>query len=223
MSEDVLVQVFEEGSRSWSSVARFPSLEGAHAYIRLRSKYSFRPCRVKRIPASGVVSLDIDDMAKVISLPAIQIEVERSQTVIAPEPRPEFEDPDDFYSRSLTRPFRSPKVKDQSSFLISADPRLPCVYAIRCKANNGVYIGKAKSITARARQHSGKLGRNKHINRRMQADWNKYGAHSFSMEVYEACRTDSECIARELAIIHEFSISAPSRLYNIIGNKSLLA
>jgi predicted GIY-YIG superfamily endonuclease len=124
----------------------------------------------------------------------------------------------DFYASSLVKPFNSPRVQSTSSFLIDSDPGLPCVYAIRCRANGGLYVGKAKDLTRRSHQHSGKLGRNSHVNRRLQLDWNKYGAQSFFMEVLEVCQTNAECIARETEVIREFSVKAPSRLYNIMGN-----
>lgn len=58
------------------------------------------------------------------------------------------------------------------------------IYAIRCKANGRMYIGRTKQLTEeRIKAHLTLLRSKKHTNKLMQEDYNKYGEDNF--EYYE--------------------------------------
>jgi len=59
------------------------------------------------------------------------------------------------------------------------------VYQIRNIKNNKIYIGSSMDIEQRWKMHKNDLRRNKHINYKLQNDWNKYGENSFVFEILE--------------------------------------
>lgn len=63
---------------------------------------------------------------------------------------------------------------------------MKAIYAIRCKANGKMYIGKTEAARIRARinQHLQYLERNSH-NYHFQKDFNKYGKDAFEYRVLE--------------------------------------
>ncbi len=64
------------------------------------------------------------------------------------------------------------------------DDRAFTIYAIRCKENKKIYIGRTEQTTReRIIIHLRALRKNKHTNKIMQEDFNKYGENSF--EFYE--------------------------------------
>ncbi len=70
------------------------------------------------------------------------------------------------------------------------------IYQIRCTKNNQKYIGQAKNIDVRWKQHVKELDDNEHHNYRLQNDWNKYGKKAFKFSIIEVCRV-SELDERE--------------------------
>lgn len=61
------------------------------------------------------------------------------------------------------------------------------VYQIRNLINGHLYIGSAKNLCTRFRSHFARLRRNNHVNKHLQAAYNKYGADNFIFEVIEYC------------------------------------
>ena len=60
------------------------------------------------------------------------------------------------------------------------------IYAIKNKINGKLYVGKAKDIDQRIRQHVTQLNKkNKDENRHLISSWHKYGRHSFEYYVLE--------------------------------------
>jgi group I intron endonuclease len=56
------------------------------------------------------------------------------------------------------------------------------IYAISNLRNGHFYVGSARSIGRRARQHRHELARGKHPNVHLQRSWNKYGPDAFRWE-----------------------------------------
>jgi group I intron endonuclease len=71
------------------------------------------------------------------------------------------------------------------------------IYVIINKANWKVYIGQSGCCKDRWRKHKGNLLRNAHVNKHLQAAFNKYGEDSFVYKVLEECseetRDEREC------------------------------
>ena len=61
------------------------------------------------------------------------------------------------------------------------------IYVLRCLPTGKVYVGSAESWLKRTRDHKNMLNRKKHINRYLQAAWDKYGPDNFVAELLEAC------------------------------------
>ena len=59
------------------------------------------------------------------------------------------------------------------------------VYYIRNLENHRIYIGVTRSVALRIQQHLGALRCDRHINRRLQADWNAHGFDAFRWGVLE--------------------------------------
>ena len=57
------------------------------------------------------------------------------------------------------------------------------IYKIVCKENNKVYIGRSINMPSRLYAHKRALIMNRHINKKLQEDFNKYGEESFIFEV----------------------------------------
>lgn len=57
------------------------------------------------------------------------------------------------------------------------------IYKITCKVNDKVYIGRSIDIDTRLKSHKLSLKRGKHANKKLQADFNKYGEDAFIFEV----------------------------------------
>ena len=57
------------------------------------------------------------------------------------------------------------------------------IYKITCIKNGKVYIGRSINIPSRLYAHKRSLIMNRHINKKLQEDFNKYGEESFIFEV----------------------------------------
>jgi len=87
------------------------------------------------------------------------------------------------------------------------------VYKITCLANNRVYIGSSNNIHRRIIEHKSDLKLNKHHNRFLQKDYNKYGLSAFQFDVVCYCDVD-KLLLKEQQIIDKYKII--SRDYNNI-------
>ena len=65
------------------------------------------------------------------------------------------------------------------------------IYAITNIANGKRYIGSSKGIEHRWSEHVHRLERNVHINKHLQAAWNKYGSNAFTFVVLVECSVDA--------------------------------
>lgn len=65
----------------------------------------------------------------------------------------------------------------------SAYKNMRCVYCIRCVLNNSVYVGQTCNMSRRLREHVRSLSLGEHRNKRLQADYDKFGADSFVLEI----------------------------------------
>lgn len=66
-----------------------------------------------------------------------------------------------------------------------------CIYGIKNKVNNYIYIGKTgMNFGDRWDSHRALLRSNKHFNKHLQRAWNKYGEESFEFIVVEDCDVD---------------------------------
>jgi len=100
------------------------------------------------------------------------------------------------------------------------------VYVIECLANSAKYVGQANVLVTRLRAHRRKLLLGLHEIPLLQADWNKFGQHSFlvwttpvSRECLDAVERQTTLFTRSLedwggynrAIVKDRSISARIR------------
>lgn len=61
------------------------------------------------------------------------------------------------------------------------------IYCIENIITNKKYIGQSKDIKERWKSHRWALNHGKHINKHLQASWNKYGQEAFIFSVLEEC------------------------------------
>lgn len=61
------------------------------------------------------------------------------------------------------------------------------IYKIKCLPSGAFYIGSAYNFRVRWREHTRLLNHNRHVNKKLQAAWNKYGADSFAFTVLIRC------------------------------------
>lgn len=83
------------------------------------------------------------------------------------------------------------------------------IYQIVNTVNGKRYIGSAKSLKVRWRQHLGMLRKGAHHSPHLQGSWNAYGESAFRFEVVEFCEVEL-CIARE-----QFHLDASQNLFNV--------
>ncbi len=64
---------------------------------------------------------------------------------------------------------------------------MACIYQIRNKINNKIYIGSTQKLNPYRRkgEHFSTLNNNKHRNTHLQKSWNKYGEENFVFEILE--------------------------------------
>ncbi len=74
----------------------------------------------------------------------------------------------------------------------------PGVYTITNRHTGRVYIGAtAKTIAERWQRHRYMLDTGRHHNKHLQADWNRYGAHSFKFAILEVVNDGEQAFERE--------------------------
>ena len=88
------------------------------------------------------------------------------------------------------------------------------IYTIKCKDNGKVYVGKATDIYQRWRSHQGLLNKDKHQNKDLQADWNKYGSDRFEFAILHRWQK-----GEDLSVTEEIWIGHLQPAYNIIRGK----
>lgn len=91
------------------------------------------------------------------------------------------------------------------------------VYKIVNTKNNKVYIGSTNSFKRRKNNHFSQLRNNKHINKYLQMDFNKFGEDIFLFEIIKKCELD-ELIEQEQYYINIYESCNSKRGYNIEPN-----
>lgn len=76
-------------------------------------------------------------------------------------------------------------------------PTTSGIYRITCTVTGKFYIGSAKSLRRRYRDHFSYLRRNAHMNSKLQRAWNKHGGDTFHFEVLEFVLLPELLIPRE--------------------------
>ena len=98
------------------------------------------------------------------------------------------------------------------------------IYAIRCKENGRVYIGRTYRFEARIREHFYELrkgqkccyshDRTGRVKSLFQADYNRYGEKAFEVYILEENVSPEKCKEREAHWIAEYHSSDPLYGYN---------
>jgi len=74
------------------------------------------------------------------------------------------------------------------------------IYQIKNSVNGKCYIGQSKDIKNRFMRHKANLRHNNHVNKHLQAAWNRYGEKVFEFNIIE------ECCANELNVRESYWI-----------------
>ena len=85
------------------------------------------------------------------------------------------------------------------------------IYCITCKKNNLKYIGSSKEMRNRIAKHFSNLRTNKHPNRHLQADYNKYGLDGFTITILE--ETNEDLLEKEKQYQLSYGLDS---LYNLM-------
>lgn len=88
------------------------------------------------------------------------------------------------------------------------------IYKITCSVNNKVYIGQSIVVKERICNHFRDLAVNRHCNKGLQEDFNKYGRESFNIEILEECKK-SDLSRREKHYISILKSIDNNILYNM--------
>lgn len=64
------------------------------------------------------------------------------------------------------------------------------IYTIRNLANGKVYVGSAVRVERRLADHERWLRRGDHYSKHLQSAWNKYGAESFVLSLFQPCEKE---------------------------------
>ena len=85
------------------------------------------------------------------------------------------------------------------------------IYCITCEVNNQNYIGSSKDIYKRVVKHYSNLRLGNHPNKRLQADYNKYGIDKFKVSILE--ETNENLFEKERDYQKSYGLS---KLYNLM-------
>lgn len=88
------------------------------------------------------------------------------------------------------------------------------IYVITNTQNRKRYIGSSNSISARWRRHRSDLRLKHHVNKHLQASWNKYGEKAFVFEVLEYVENREDLLAKEQVFLDWLPVTNPLYGYN---------
>jgi hypothetical protein len=91
-----------------------------------------------------------------------------------------------------------------------------CIYEIRNKDNNQVYVGQTTRGEMRWQEHKRRLLRGKHPNHNLQKDFAECGLESFEWNILQEFDTDNEkVLLKEEALTIQRYIREHQKLYNL--------
>lgn len=88
------------------------------------------------------------------------------------------------------------------------------IYLIRNKANGKAYVGSSLAAKNRLNGHKSLLRRNKHYNRKLQSEYNKYGLDAFEFAIIEDGVNPSKMLIKEEYYIDRLGSNHPESGYN---------
>ena len=88
------------------------------------------------------------------------------------------------------------------------------IYTITCNSTKRIYVGRSRAIERRLRSHLTALRSNRHTNRLMQSDFNKYSEESFSFDI--VFRHVSK--EREKELMNDLNTLNPINGYNYLDS-----
>ncbi len=88
------------------------------------------------------------------------------------------------------------------------------VYCITCLVNNKKYIGSSVSIKDRYYHHNTALKANKHINKKLQKDYNEFGTDLFTVNIIEEIEDVTKLTERERYWIEFLETNKEDKGYN---------
>lgn len=91
------------------------------------------------------------------------------------------------------------------------------IYEILCIKNNKRYIGQTSNFKARVKNHKRELRENRHGNKYLQADYNKYGLSYFKFNILEYS-DDINFLKRETFYMNKYGGTNSDNIYNVRGN-----
>ena len=89
------------------------------------------------------------------------------------------------------------------------------IYKITNIVNKKAYIGSSIDINVRWQQHVNDLNNNKHINKRLQNAWNRYGQSNFLFEILQVLETEDKLLLIEQDYLDEYKSYNRNIGYNI--------
>ncbi len=89
------------------------------------------------------------------------------------------------------------------------------IYKIRCTKTKKEYIGSSNNIKRRWKEHISHLNRNRHKNKILQKDWNKYGQKYFKFIILQTVRNFKRMPIREKYWIKKLQTLNTDLGYNI--------
>lgn len=99
--------------------------------------------------------------------------------------------------------------------------KISCIYGILCLVNNKIYIGRTQDLYRRKREHICKLKNNKHGNKNLQQDYNRYGSSQFKWLVIELINDKALLIEKETDYINLYGGIESSNVYNELDKNNL--
>lgn len=85
------------------------------------------------------------------------------------------------------------------------------IYRIRNTSNSQVYIGSTNNFEKRKKQHFSELAQKRHINKKLQSEFNQYGADKFVFEIVEYTMASTR-LKREQYWINQYKQNG--KIYN---------
>ena len=101
------------------------------------------------------------------------------------------------------------------SRLKAKEKGISCVYTITNTITGKIYVGETTWKHRRFLHHKLHLKNNKHENRRLQEDFNKFGEEAFEYSVVKELSNDKKLLRQEEKIYIKKLIAEGKKLYNI--------